>query len=196
MLGETSNRGGRHIADMRRTTLRALLVVAAVGLAVGVFGGVAAADHAGDSSVDANATVLVLGEGGNGGLVCTGSPTEHECDKQGELDAGPAGVDYEGFNDDSLENRSSRFGDRFVFTVGDEQFAVAFTCDLSDEPPEDNPCPVDPPGEDSADDNDGDDSNDGNGGNDGDDGNDSNDDSDRRDDRRENNRSPDHAGGP
>ena len=166
---------------MRRTTLRALLVVAAIGLAVGAFGGVAAANHAGDSSVDANATVLVLGEGGNGGFVCTGSPTEHECDKQGELDAGPAGVDYEGFNDDSLENRSSRFGDRFVFTVGDEQFAVAFTCDLSDEPPEDNPCPVDPPGED---------------GDDGNDGNDSNDDSDRRDDRRENNRSPDHAGGP
>ena len=190
MLGETSNRGGRHVTNMRRTTLRALLVVAAIGLAVGAFGGVAAADHAGDSSVDANATVLVLGEGGNGGFVCTGSPTEHECDKQGELDAGPAGVDYEGFNDDSLENRSSRFGDRFVVTVDGEEYTFSFTCDLSDEPPEDNPCPVDPPGEDGDD---GDDSDDSNDGDDGSDGNDSNDDSDRRDDRRENNRSPDHA---
>jgi hypothetical protein len=181
MLGETSNRGERHVMDMRWTTLRALLVMAAIGLAVGALGGLAAADHAGDSSVDANATVLVLGEGGNGGFVCTGSPTEHECDKQGELDAGPAGVDYEGFNDDSLENRSSRFGDRFVVTIDGEEYTFSFTCDLSDEPPEDNPCPVDPPGED------GDDGNDGNDGDNGDD---------QRDDRRENNRSPDHAGGP
>ena len=163
---------------MRRTTLRALLVVAAISLAVGAFGGVAAADHAGDSKVDSNTSVTVNNQGGYFHVLCTGSPTEHECDKQGELDAGPAGVDYEGFNDDSLENRSSRFGDRFVFTVGDEQFAVAFTCDLSDEPPENNPCPVDPPGED------GDDGSDGDGG------------SDQRDDRRENNRSPDRAGGP
>ena len=178
MLGETSNCGGRHVTDMRRTTLRALLVVAAIGLAVGALGGLAAADHAGDSKIDSNTSVTVNDEGGYFHVLCTGSPTEHDCDKQGELDAGPAGVDYEGFNDDSFENRSSRFGDRFVVTVGDEQFAVAFTCDLSDEPPEDNPCPVDPPGEDD------------------DDGNDSNNDSDRRDDRRENNRSPDHAGGP
>jgi hypothetical protein len=181
MLGETSNRGGRHVTDMRRTTLRALLVVAAVGLAVGVFGGVAAADHAGDSKIDSNTSVTVNDEGGYFHVLCTGSPTEHECDKQGELDAGPAGVDYEGFNDDSLENRSSRFGDRFVVTVDGEEYTFSFTCDLSDEPPEDNPCPVDPPGED---------------GDDGSDGNDSNDDSDRRDDRRENSRSPDHANGP
>ena len=187
MLGETSNRGGRHVTDMRWTTLRALLVVAAVGLAVGAFGGVAAADHAGDSKVSSNTSVAVNDEGGYFHVLCTGSPTEHECDKQGELDAGPAGVDYEGFNDDSLENRSSRFGDRFVVTIDGEEYTFSFTCDLSDEPPEDNPCPVDPPGEDGDDGDDGDD---------GSDGNDSNDDSDRRDDRRENNRSPDHAGGP
>ena len=175
MLGETSNRGGRHVTDMRRTTLRALLVVAAIGLAVGAFGGVAAADHAGDSKVDSNTSVTVNDEGGHFHVLCTGSPTEHECDKQGELDAGPAGVDYEGFNDDSLENRSSRFGDRFVVSIDGEEYTFSFTCDLSDEPPEDNPCPVDPPGED------------------GNDGSDGDDDSDQRDDRRENNRSPDHA---
>ena len=180
MLGETSNRGGRHVTDMRRTTLRALLVVAAIGLAVGALGGLAAADHAGDSKVDSNTSVTVNDQGGYFHVLCTGSPTEHDCDKSGELDAGPASVDYEGFNDDSLENRSSRFGDRFVVTIGDEQFAVAFTCDLSDEPPEGNPCPVDSPGDDGGD-------GDSEGGED---------DDDARDDRRENNRSPDHANGP
>ena len=148
MLGETSNRGERQATDMRRTTLRALLVVAAIGLAVGALGGLAAADHAGDSKIDSNTSVTVNDEGGYFHVLCTGSPTEHDCDKSGELDAGPASVDYEGFNSDSLQNRSSRFGDTFVFTVDGEEYTVSFTCDLSDDPPEDNPCPVDPPGDD------------------------------------------------
>jgi hypothetical protein len=174
MLGETSNRGERHVTDMRRTTLRALLVAAAIGLAVGALGGLAAADHAGDSKIDSNTSVTVNDEGGYFHVLCTGSPTEHDCDKSGELDAGPASVDYEGFNNDSLQNRSSRFGDTFVVTVDGEEYTVSFTCDLSDDPPEDNPCPVDPPGDDGGD----------------------GEADDARDDRRKNNRSPDHANGP
>ena len=180
MRGEMSNRGERHVTDMRQTTLRALLVVAAVGLAVGALGGLAAADHAGDSKVDSNTSVTVNDRGGYFHVLCTGSPTEHDCDKSGELDAGPASVDYEGFNDDSLQNRSSRFGDRFVITVDGEEYTVSFTCDLNDDPPEGNPCPVDSPGDDGGDgDSEGGEADD-----------------DARDDRRENNRSPDHANGP
>jgi len=155
---------------MQRPSLRALLVAVGLCLAVGALGGVAAADHAGDSTVDSNASVTVNDDGGYFSAYCTGSPTDHDCDKSGELDAGPASVDYEGFNDDSLEGRYSRFGDTFVVTVDDERYTVAFTCEFTDEPPEDDPCPVDPPGDD--------------GGNAPDDG-----------DRRSNGRSPDHADG-
>ena len=100
-----------------------------------------------------------------------GSPTEHDCDKSGELDAGAVKIDYEGFNNDSLDNRYSRFGDRFVFTVDGEEYTLSFTCDLGDEPPEGNPCPVNPPGGD-------------------------NESSADNGDQRSDNRSPDHANGP
>ena len=135
---------------MQRLGLRAVLVAAGLCLAVGALGGVAAADHAGDSTVDSNASVTV-DDGGYFHVLCTGSPTDHDCDKSGELDAGPASVDYEGFNNDSLEGRYSRFGDTFVVTVDGEQYTVAFTCEFMDEPPEDNPCPVDPPGDEGGD---------------------------------------------
>ena len=46
---------------MKRTTLRGLLVVAAIGLAVGALDGLAATDHAGDSKVDSNTSVTVNG---------------------------------------------------------------------------------------------------------------------------------------
>lgn len=131
--------------DMRQPHLRALLVVAAVCLAVGALGGVAAAQDLGDSEIDSNTSVTVNDEGGYASVECVGSPTEHECDKSGALDAGPVEIDYEGFNDDSLENRSSNFGDHFVITVGGQQFTVGFTCDIGLEPPEGNPCPVEPP---------------------------------------------------
>lgn len=161
---------------MPTTSLRLLLVVAAVGLAVGALGGVAAAQDLGDSTIDSNTSVTVNDEGGFAHVDCTGSPTEHECDKSGALDAGPLGIDYQGFNDDSLGDESSNFGDSFVVTVGPEEFTIAFTCDLGSEPPEGNPCPVDPPANGS------------------DDGGDAADE--RRGDQRSNNRSPDHAYGP
>ena len=157
---------------MHRIHLRTITFAVGLCLAVGALGGVAAADHAGDSKVDSNVSVAVNDDGGYFNATCTGSPTEHDCDKRGSLDAGPAGIDYEGFNDDSFRNRSSEFGDSFVFTVDGEEYTVSFSCEFTDEPPEDNPCPVDPPGDD------------GNGSN-SDDGH-----------QRSNNRSPDHANGP
>lgn len=130
---------------MRQTTLRLVLIVAAVGLAVGALGGVAAAQDLGDSEVDSNTSVAVNDDGGYFHATCTGSPLDHECDKRGELDAGPVAVDYEGFNDDSADGRYSRFGDAFVVTVAGEQYTFGFTCAFTVEPPSGNPCPVEPP---------------------------------------------------
>lgn len=158
---------------MRQPTVRLLLVVAAVALAVGALGGVAAAQDLGDSEIDSNTSVTVNDDGGFASVECTGSPIEHDCDKRGALDAGPVGIDYEGFNDDSFSERSSRFGDHFVITVAGEEFVVAFTCDLGAEAPDGNPCPVDAPGD---------------GSNQGA--------SEDADHQRSNDRSPDHANGP
>ena len=172
MAGETPICRRTRVSFMYRLHLRTVAVAVGLCLAVGALGGVAAADHAGDSRVESNTSVAVNDDGGYFNATCTGSPTEHDCDKNGTLDAGPVGVDYEGYNDDSFRNRSSRFGDRFVVTVDGEEYTVSFTCEFTDEPPEDNPCPVDPPGED------------GNGS------------SADRGDRRSDSRSPDHAHGP
>jgi hypothetical protein len=131
---------------MRQPTLRLILVAAAVGLAVGALGGVAAGQDLGDSEIDSNQSVAVNDDGGFLSVECTGSPTEHECDKDGALDAGPVGVDYTGFNDDSFAARSMQFGDHFVVTVAGEEVTVAFTCDLGLEAPDGNPCPVEAPG--------------------------------------------------
>ena len=87
-------------------------------------------------------------DGGYFRVLCTGSPTDHDCDRSGRLDAGPAGVDYRGFNDDSLAGGYSRFGDDVVVTVGDRQYTVAFTREFTDEPPEESPCRPDGDGED------------------------------------------------
>ena len=133
---------------MQRFSFRVLLVAVGLCLAAGALGGVAAADHAGDSKVDSNTSVAVDDDGGYFSVLCTGSPTDHDCDKSGRLDAGPTGVDYRGFNNDSLAGGYSRFGDRFVVTVGDRQYTVAFTCEFTDEPPEESPCRPDGNGED------------------------------------------------
>ena len=96
-----------------------LLVAVGIYSAAGVLGGVAAADHAGDSKVDSNVSVAVDDDGSYFSVLCAGSPTDHDCDKSGQLGAGPASVDYRGFNDDSLAGGYSRFGDDDVVTVGD-----------------------------------------------------------------------------
>ncbi len=132
--------------DMQRTTVRLVLVVAAAGLALGALGGVAAAQGVGDSVVDVNTSVEAADNGGFADVECTGSPTDHDCTKAGALNAGPLGIDYEGFNDDSLAERSMHFGDTFVITVAGETVTIGFTCDIGLETPDGNPCPVDAPG--------------------------------------------------
>ena len=103
-----------------------LSVAVGIYLEAGVLG-VAAADHVGDSKVDSSVSVAVNDDGGYFSVLCTGSPTDHDCDKSGRLDAGPASVDYRGFNDDSLAGGYSRFGDSIVVTVGDRQHTIIFT---------------------------------------------------------------------
>lgn len=122
---------------------RVALLVAVGCLAVGALGGVAAANGVTeDTTIGANESVTVGENGGEGGFVCKGTVTDHDCDKAGELEAGPASVDYDGFNDDSLEGRESAFGDRFVITADGESAVVAFTCEFDDDPSAENPCPV------------------------------------------------------
>jgi hypothetical protein len=151
---------------------RLAILVAVACLAAGAFGGVAAANGVtNETTVGADTGVTVGEDGGDGGFVCTGTVTDHDCDKEGDLDAGPASVDYEGFNDDSAEERESAFGDHFVVTVDDEGAVVAFTCELDDDPSAANPCPVtveehdgqQNPGNGNGDDGNGDDGNNGQG---------------------------------
>jgi hypothetical protein len=122
---------------------RLALLAAVVCLAVGALGGVAAANGVTeDTTIGTNESVTVADNGGYLDVTCTGTVTDHECDKEGELDAGPASVDYEGFNDDSLEDRRSAFGDNFVITADDQGAVVAFTCEFDTSPSAENPCPV------------------------------------------------------
>ena len=119
MPGETQICRRTHASVMYRLHLRTVAVAVGLCLAAGALGGVAAADHAGDSKVDSNVSVAVDDDGGYFSVLCAGSPTDHDCDKSGQLGAGPAGVNYRGFNDDSLAGGYSRFGDDDVVTVGD-----------------------------------------------------------------------------
>jgi hypothetical protein len=130
---------------MRATTIRTLLFAAVLCLAAGAAAGIGAAaeDPTDGTTIDVDIAVDAGGEGGDGSVVCTGAVTDHDCDKGGELGAGPASVEYDGFNDDSLEERSSAFGDTFVVTAGNESATAGFTCEIGLEAPEGNPCPVD-----------------------------------------------------
>jgi hypothetical protein len=122
---------------------RLVVLVAVACLALGALGGVAAANGVTeDTTIGTNESVTVGDNGGYLDVTCIGTVTDHECDKAGELDAGPASVDYDGFNDDSLEDRRSAFGDHFVITVDDQGAVVAFTCDIDTDPSAENPCPV------------------------------------------------------
>ena len=129
---------------MRPNRTRVLLLTAVLCLAAVAFVGVGAAaeDPTEGTTIDVNIDVDADGEGGDGSVVCTGAVTDHDCDKGGELDAGPTSVEYDGFNDDSLDERSSAFGDTFVVTAGNESATVGFTCEIGLEPSAENPCPV------------------------------------------------------
>lgn len=123
---------------MTGPTLRtALALTLALGLAAGGFAAPAAA-----SSVSVDLTVEVNDQGGSGGFVCTGSPTDHECDKAGTLTIGPLTMEYEGYNDDDFAGRTSEFGDDFDVAVGDREGSVEFDCSFGPGAPSGNPCPV------------------------------------------------------
>lgn len=131
---------------MISATTRAALVGAVV---LFVAGGVLAGAAAADSHEDDEWTVAFDGEvdvednGGEGGFTCTGMPTDHDCDKGGDMYAGPVTVDYDGYNRGSLEGGEYEFEDRFVVTDGDGRGAVVvFPCEFQDDAPEDNPCPA------------------------------------------------------
>jgi hypothetical protein len=149
---------------MRQNGTRVLLLAAVLCLGIGAFAGLTAAeDPTEGTTIDVDIAVDAGDNGGDGSVVCTGAVTDHDCDKGGELDAGPTSVEYDGFNDDSLEERSSAFGDTFVVTVGNESATVGFTCDVGLEAPEGNPCPVDASQGDTAEDDDSHPSENGNG---------------------------------
>jgi hypothetical protein len=122
---------------------RLVVLVAVACLAVGALGGVAAANGVTeDTTIGTNESVTVGDDGGYLDVNCIGTVTDHDCDKEGELDAGPASVDYDGFNNDSLADRRSTFGDHFVITVDDKGAVVGFTCAIDTNPSAENPCPV------------------------------------------------------
>lgn len=127
---------------------RAILVAGCVlFVACGVMVGAAAADnHGGDDewTVGFDGEVDVADDGGgDGGFTCTGMPTDHDCDKGSDFDAGPLTVEYDGYNRGSLDGGAYEFEDRFVVTDGDGQGAVVVApCEFEDDAPEDNPCPA------------------------------------------------------
>lgn len=125
-------------------TIRVLLVGALLCFAAGAVAGVAAADDPTDgTTIDFDIDAGTDDEGIEGGFTCEGAVTDHDCDKGGEANLGPVHVDYaEGFNGGNLLEGEYAFGDTFIVTVEDEGAAVGFTCEFEDEPPEDNPCPV------------------------------------------------------
>ena len=131
---------------MRTTTGRLAVFAVVAALALGGFAGLAAAGNhdGGDSSVTVEVDVDAGAAGGEGTYDCEGDVTlHHDCDKEGELEAGALSVDYEGENRAAPTERTGGGGDAFVVGVGDRSATVAFECDFGPEPPQENPCPTD-----------------------------------------------------
>jgi hypothetical protein len=130
-----------------RTTVRRLAVLALVAsVALGGLAGVAAAgNHGGaDSSVTVEVDLDAGAADGEGAYDCEGDVTlDHDCDKEGELDAVALSIDYEGDNRATPSERTGGGGDAFVVWVGDRTATVGFECDFGPEPPQENPCPAD-----------------------------------------------------
>lgn len=128
-------------------------VVAALVLAVvvvGAFVGPAAAGHEGSTpengtdgessgtvTTTENSTLRLheaAGGAGNGGWMlveCEGNTNvTHECDKGGELDAGPVSVDYEGYNYANPPGLYGGGGDEVTVTSGNQSASGEFDCDL------------------------------------------------------------------
>ncbi|WP_255198610.1 hypothetical protein [Halorarius litoreus] len=126
-----------------------VVVVLLVAVAVAVaFVGPVAADHDvpkngtegeayGQIQTGENSTLVVhqaagaMGDGGWMVIECEGNTTlTHECDKRGELDAGPVSVDYEGYNDANPPGLSGGGGDDVTVSMGNQSATGEFDCDL------------------------------------------------------------------
>lgn len=127
-----------------RSVLLAVLVVA---VAAGTLAGPVAADeNPENTTIDVELGVGNEANGGDGSMHCTGNYSmASQCDKEGDLSAGPAAVDYEGDNYMDPADRVGGGGDRFTFTVAGEQATVGFDCDFGPEPPTSNPCSFESP---------------------------------------------------
>lgn len=129
---------------MTAATVRILVAaLACVAFALGGAAGVVAGDHDEDGEYDADLTLEGSAEaaqgGGNGTYDCAGDVTfRHHCDKDAQVDAGPAGVDYEGYNWAETTDRQGGGGDVFVITVANESGTVGFDCHLQPSP--EQPC--------------------------------------------------------
>lgn len=90
-------------------------------------------DDEGNSSLVVHLAVHGPGGGGSGGFDCEGTPSRHECDKGGSLNAGPIGADYAGNNSANVTGRSGGGGDTFTVRVRDHSATVGFDCTMTEE---------------------------------------------------------------
>ena len=127
--------------------LAALVLAVAVG---GAFAGPVAAGHDGstpengstgeahgeirateNSTVELHQALGLLGDSGGLLVECEGYFTlHHECDKGGELDAGPASVDYDADNYGNPPALNGGGGDELTVTAQNRSASGEFDCDL------------------------------------------------------------------
>ena len=123
---------------MRTATGRVL--VAFVVCAAFALGGVglAAASHGDDeydADLDLEGGVDSSQASGNGTYDCVGDVTfRHHCDKDAQVDAGPASVDYFGDNWAKPTDQEGGGGDVFTVSVGEQNVTVGFDCHLRPSP--------------------------------------------------------------
>lgn len=84
-----------------------------------------------NSTLRLHLTAGVVGDGGWMLIECEGNTTlTHECDKGGELDAGPASVDYEGYNYANPPGMYGGGGDEVTVSAENRRATGEFDCDL------------------------------------------------------------------
>lgn len=127
---------------MSATTARILLAaLVCAAFTVGGAVGIAAAGHGDgeyDGDVDIEGSVDSSQGGGNGTYDCVGDVTfRHHCDKDAQIDVGPASVDYFGDNWAKPTEQVGGGGDVFTVGVASENATVGFDCDLRAPPEQD-----------------------------------------------------------
>lgn len=84
-----------------------------------------------NSTIGLHQAVGLTGHGGWLLVECDGYVTlHHECDKGGELDAGPASVDYDGYNYGNPPALYGGGGDEVTVTAQNRSASGEFDCDL------------------------------------------------------------------